>query len=432
MVIQKEKIDNSLDINSESEDSVSFESASDDDEDKYLTAQEKKVKLAEKYLRLVQDEENQKAESEETSKAHILGRLKEDVLKKTGNFKQKLADQVRLESDKQTCLRCKQHKLSITCVWVSRDNQYLYSSSKDYSIVKWSLNDFQKSNYLSLKRQKSETGYNERYHNTLINCLVTSRDDSYLISGDAKGRVNVWRADNLDYVRSLEGHKKSISSLTVCRETNSLYSASADSQIKVWNLDEFAYVETLFGHQSGVTSVDVLAKDRVVSSGGTDRTLRVWKVQEESQLIYQGLAGSIDVVRKLDDGFFVSVGDDGNLCLWGVLKKKPLHVVANAHGICSSNGEPNWITALAVLPNSDLIATGSDDGYIRLWKWSASLKTIASLSSYPVVGFVNEIHFTWDKKYLIAAISKEHRLGRWKCIKEAKNQIIVLPLTSIS
>ena len=39
------------------------------------------------------------------------------------------------------------------------------------------------------------------------------------------------------------------------------------------------------------------------------------------------------------------------------------------------------------------------------------------------------MQFSYNGKYLIAAIGKEHRLGRWWNMKEAKNCILIIPFT---
>lgn len=406
--------------------------SSSDDDDKYITAQEKKVQLAKKLLAEVERVEKEKLANDDDLDNVVLKRLKDSELEKIGKLKKKVADIVEFDIDNAISLHCKQHGLSITCLVVSRDNRHLFSSSKDRTIVRWSLTDHCKLNSIAFKHKKKKNGVSDRksdnYHNSTINCLDVSRDDKYLISGDDKGIINVWLSDSLNHVHKFQAHKNSVTDLAVCWETNSLYSSSKDGLVKVWSLDELGYMESLFGHQSTITSVDVLNSNRVVTSGGTDKTLRVWKIQEESQLVYNGHDASIDLVKKLDEEYFVSCGDDGALCLWGILKKKPLNVVTKAHGVCPQNNEPNWITALAVYPSSDLVASGSCDGFIRLWKWSQITRTITSLSTIPVTGFVNEIQFTSDGRYLVAGIAKEHRLGRWQNFKEAKNQILCIPM----
>jgi ribosomal RNA-processing protein 9 len=48
-----------------------------------------------------------------------------------------------------------------------------------------------------------------------------------------------------------------------------------------------------------------------VSAGGRDGTVRVWKIVEESQLIFNGPATSIDVVKLINEEHFVTCGEDG-------------------------------------------------------------------------------------------------------------------------
>lgn len=47
-----------------------------------------------------------------------------------------------------------------------------------------------------------------------------------------------------------------------------------------------------------------------------------------------------------------------HISLWGTMKKKPLVTVRAAHGLDESNDEPNWVSAIAPLPMTDLLASG--------------------------------------------------------------------------
>ena len=69
----------------------------------------------------------------------------------------------------------------------------------------------------------------------------------------------------------------------------------------------------------------------------------------------------MDSVRLIDEDHFVTCGEDGHVSVWGTMKKKPLLTVREAHGLDDSgngNGEANWVSAVAAMPMSDLIATG--------------------------------------------------------------------------
>lgn len=163
-----------------------------------------------------------------------------------------------------------------------------------------------------------------------------------------------------------------------------------------------------------------------MTSGGADGTLRIWKIVEESQLVYNGHSGSIDHVKYVNEEVFVSCGDDGSLCVWNVGKKKPIAERKLAHGK-STTGVANWISSIATLVNTDLIASGSCDGFIRVWKLEKHFREIKLRFEVPVVGFVNSLTFTSDGNSLIAGIGQEHRLGRWWRLKEGKNAILVIP-----
>jgi ribosomal RNA-processing protein 9 len=141
--------------------------------------------------------------------------------------------------------------------------------------------------------------------------------------------------------------------------SHQLFSGSTDRTVKVWNLDQMAYVDTLFGHQSEVTSLSSLYRDRALSAG-SDMTVRLWKIAEESQLLHRGQTASIDCVAFINEERYFSGSQDGSVSLWRSDKKSPAHVIKNAHG-------SQWVTSVAALPFTDLVASGSSDGVIRLW-----------------------------------------------------------------
>ena len=108
--------------------------------------------------------------------------------------------------------------------------------------------------------------------------------------------------------------------------------------------------------------------------------------------------------------------------------------------------EPRWITALAVIPYSDLVLSGSWDGYIRAWRVSEDRRKLTpvrilgqelreKVSIDPLLedatedskrfpepprrGLVNDIAVIDGGNSgisVVVALAKEHRLGRWKTV----------------
>lgn len=162
----------------------------------------------------------------------------------------------------------------------------------------------------------------------------------------------------MERIKTFKGHRDAITGLAFRKRTHTLYSASADRTVKHWSLDEMSYVETLFGHQDKITGIDAGLRERAVTSGGRDGSVRVWKIVEDSQLVFNGPAMSIDCVKLINEDHFVTCGEDGHLSLWGTQKKRPLCTVPSSHGVDPKNGVANWVSAVAALPMTDLVASG--------------------------------------------------------------------------
>ncbi|KAF6841731.1 wd repeat domain-containing protein [Colletotrichum plurivorum] len=309
-------------------------------------------------------------------------------------------------------------------------------------------------------------------HVEKILCVAASPDGKYVVTGGEDRRLIIYDAETLKPLRVFTHHRDAVTGLAFRRGTNQLYSCSKDRTVKVWSLDELAYIETLFGHQDEIVDIDALAQERCVSVGARDRTARLWKVAEETQLVFRGGAvdkksrpdvdprslpheGSMDRVAMIDDELFVTGSDNGSIALWSVTKKKPLFILPMAHGLEESlqpdeasadqnpdssivpPPQPRWITALKTIPYSDVILSGSWDGCIRVWRLSEDKRKIeaagvltseaerdsTAASAGGLKGVINDIAISergdrgQDGICIVAAVGKEHRLGRWQMRK---------------
>lgn len=353
------------------------------------------------------------------------------------------------------------------------------------------------------------------HHTAIILAVAVSSSGKFVATGGADKRLIIWSAEDLAPLRIFSQHRDAITSLAFRRGTNHLYSASKDRTIKTWSLDELAYVETLFGHQDEVVDVAALAQERCVSVGARDRTARLWKVAEETQLVFRGggsgsgvtktsydkttkhaanrkfTEGSIDRISMIDEETFITGSDNGSLSLWSIHKKKPIFTVPLAHGLdppptpdeysAEKNPDPNqkppepqprWITALATVPYSDLILSGSWDGHVRVWKVSQDKKRLENLgiigrqqqqkqlssneeenagdkinddeeggdgggAGQIVRGVINDLAVFErgergkDGLCVVVGLGTEHKFGRWKCVKGGKNGAVVFEVPSL-
>lgn len=408
------------------------------DENELETPQEKRLRLAKKYLEEIEKEEKARAEDKADINEELSKRLNNEYLDSVGKLRTKIADNYEsFDSLKIVSLRHKTQKFSATCFCVTTDGRYLFTGSKSTTVVKWDISENPPKHVgiidclvLRIPAEKTKN-IKQKVPKVQIACLAISTDNKFLAVGDMSNGVRIYCPQTLKPLGIFKDHRDTVTSLVFRRDSHELYSASKDRSVIIWSMDEMAKIEIMYGHQAGITGIDALSRDRAITAGGSDSTIRIWKINEESQLVYNGHTGhNIDSVKLINDENFLSCGDDGALCVWSAMKKKPLCTVSLAHGSSvGGNGEANWISAIATHINSDLIASGSCDGFIRIWKLADNFRKCLQIMEIPVKGFVNCLAFSGDGHQLIAAIGQEHKLGRWWHNSEAKNCTLLIPLT---
>ena len=120
---------------------------------------------------------------------------------------------------------------------------------------------------------------------------------------------------------------------------------------------------------------------------------------------------------------YLSGGQDGSLNLWKDTQKKPVSFAHKAHGE-EGPGSSRWIVSIASVKMSDLAASGSYDGYVRLWNANASeTRSLLPVLALPVEGFVNSL--AMSTQLVVAGTGQEHRLGRWWRHKGSLNKVVV-------
>ncbi|CAF1635678.1 unnamed protein product [Adineta ricciae] len=403
----------------------------EDDDDDENNVHEQRLKRAKEYIEQIAKQEKER----ELDRDAVSERLRDDVLEQAGKLHRQVASNY---SQPVLLHTCRGHQQSVTCVCISNDNKYAFTGSKDCSIIKWCLLTGKKLHLIRRLVKPTET--NERVpivgHYDHILAISISTDGQFLVTGDRADLIQVWNAKTCQHLKTLRGHQGPITGLAFRRNSHQLFSASQDRSVKLWNLDEMTYVETLFGHQEPIQAIDALMRERCVTAGGRDGSLRLWKIVEESHLMFTGHRGSIDCVALINDEHMVSGGDDGCIALWSTGKRRPLYNLPRAHKftsfdplvIPSSLPDDFWITALASLRYTDLLASGSFNGTIQLWKSTPEFNHLIPLFTISQVGFVNDLKFSSDGSYLVAGIGQEHRLGRWWTVKSAKNAVLIYKL----
>ncbi|GFZ51616.1 hypothetical protein JCM24511_09383 [Saitozyma sp. JCM 24511] len=477
--------------------------------DEIETAAEKRVRLAKGYLAKVREEvaaaqDDADYDAAEIDRELIASRLQHDVAEAEGRIHTYLASHL---AEPVTHFITMPSQLPTS---VALTPSSLWVSTKRGTISRYSLPSLRKVGKPFGQARAGPSMTEVEGHRGEILCLAASEDGRWLVSGGRDKAIGVWdvSGDQPAWKAGMRGHKDAVTSVALPplnNQSHHVLSASLSRHLALHSLATLSVIDTFFGHQDSITSVSSLKPTIAVTAGSRDRTCRWWKVEEEVQLVFRGggksferdgtsaetsgaveeapnkasrkgkgrefIEGSIDCVCMLDDEHFVSGGDSGTIALWHTGKKKPIFSISFAHGTQALPSDDQqlsgarWITSLAALRGTDLFASGSWDGQIRLWALDPSLRSFSLVKTIPVDGFVNGISLLalpeasvdsskWPSDrpptpqsptlaptdgvrgqrekqeiMLIAAVAREPRLGRWMRSEEGvRNGVFVAHL----
>ncbi|CAL5412569.1 unnamed protein product [Camellia sinensis] len=448
-------------------------SAAEEEEEE--TAAEKRKRVADAYLEKIraiakreqEDEDEERGSGDEGEREGerdtlVAQILQQEQLEESGRIRKLIASRVQKRETADGYRVLVKHRQSVTAVALSEDDLKGFSSSKDGTIVHWDVDSGKAEKYLwpSEKVLRSHGAKDPKGRATKqskhVLALAVSSDGRYLASGGLDRHVHLWDTRTREHVQAFPGHQGPVSCLTFRQGTSELFSGSFDRTVKIWNAEDRAYISTLFGHQSEVLTIDCLRKERVLTAG-RDRAMHLFKVPEESRLVFRAPATSLECCCFINNDEFLSGSDDGSIEHWNILRKKPAHIIRNAHALLTSHGLeqrsneglPNghtdstpaengihipencissahsWVGSVAVCRSSDLAASGAGNGYVRLWEIENESKGVRPLFELPVVGFVNSLAFAKSGQFLVAGVGQEPRLGRWGRIPAARNGVAV-------
>jgi len=261
---------------------------------------------------------------------------------------------------------------------------------------------------------KGEVIQTMKGHGDVITSLAVSPDGKILATCSADKTVKLWDTSKGIEIRTLAGHTARVSGVAFSPKGHQLASASEDGTVRLWDVPLGEQLHVLEGHSGKVNAITFSPDGRLLASAGDDKTVRLWdsekgklvRILDENHSRIISVAFSPDG-KLLASGsvtsFGLGINPPAEIRLWnpatGNLEYSLHHpgevrrlvfrpgsnVLASATDLFDVSEIANWDTetktiisrwnahrnalyALAYSPDGLWLASGGDDGRIRLWQ----------------------------------------------------------------
>lgn len=203
-----------------------------------------------------------------------------------------------------------------------------------------------------------------------ILALALSPDGKKLAAGGCDRIIRVWDLPSGKLEHGIENHADWIFSISFSPDGKNLITGSRDKTAKVWDLAAKESLATFPDHQNPVYAVAITGDGLTGISAGEDNSIRQWQATDKGKAIGKQVKAignhakavfRIDILNNDKAPLLASCSADGTIKLWNP-------VAGSALKTCG--GFTDWVYAVALSPNGELVAGGSWNGEVRIFKTS--------------------------------------------------------------
>ncbi|WP_161635032.1 WD40 repeat domain-containing protein [Leptolyngbya sp. Heron Island J] len=261
----------------------------------------------------------------------------------------------------------------VTSLAFSPNNRYLVTGTYNGDVRIWDLNNCEQERPVCNSQLILDRDYIG-----VAPVVQFSPSGRWLAASNFDGTVTLWDWASREIMAVLEPETGShdgsrldgrFSSLTFSPDEAYLAAGSHDDFITLWSLDPAEEFERLTNIDTGngVDSVAFSPDGEILASssfkGVEMRSIRTrrgrLRVEEEIEL---EVGKRVNTMVFLADGQSLFIGDNSDqVGLWDLAEEEPLAIPTNQQ-------HTNPVLAVAISPVGNLLASGSTDGVIKLWR----------------------------------------------------------------
>lgn len=199
-----------------------------------------------------------------------------------------------------------QHTKAIFSISINEHKQHCYAADADGNVSVWDMESWSLLIYLPLDCGK-------------IREVAVSNDGSRIAICGQDGFLRVFAVDTFNEIITIRGHKDGATAACFDATSNDLLiSGGKDAMLRLWDLPSGACLKEIPAHNFAVYKI-LQVGDYYVSTS-RDKTVKIWS--DDLQFLKRldrkegGHQHSVNDAAKLDEGRFVTSGDDSRMVIW--------------------------------------------------------------------------------------------------------------------
>lgn len=233
--------------------------------------------------------------------------------------------------------------------------------------------------------------------------LALSPNEPLLISGASDRGIHIWNLQSGELIRTLKDNSRhSISAIALSPRGEYLVTSSEhcpQRNVKVWHLETGKLLRTLTGHKKPVHFVAVDCSGNLLLSASNK--IKIWDLDKGKRLSTFWHASTVNSALMLPQhDLLVSGSSDRKIKVWNLSQGNLLRTL---------HGHEKSVSTLAITPNAKTLVSGSADQTLKLWDLETG-KLLHTFKGHSEA--INAITISPDGRTVISG-SDDHTIKLW-------------------
>lgn len=242
------------------------------------------------------------------------------------------------------------HQGAILQMVYNADGTLLASVGLDEQVRVWDVDGTEVGNHLIRSAES-------------LHAMVFADDDTLIFADN--DAIYRWHISTNDTENIDRESTTSVYSVTLAPNGRHLGLGLRDGTVEVWDMQRGTLIDSARVHQNVVTDLRFTPNGRTLISISRDETVHLWtRATDTHQTLTDGHQDWILALMVSDDGTqFATAGQDGRVVLWYTHSGQMIGLPIVVHA--------DWVTQLHPMDNGQFLSVGND-GTLNTWTWDVT------------------------------------------------------------